>query len=54
MPKPDLHTAAVTRGEVAATISASGTIEPEEVVDVGAQVAGIDQRFRYGHQWQND
>src|SRR5690348_17344152 len=33
-------TAAVKRGDVAATISASGTIEPSETVDVGAQVAG--------------
>ncbi|HEV2453236.1 MAG TPA: efflux RND transporter periplasmic adaptor subunit [Verrucomicrobiae bacterium] len=33
-------TAVVKRGAVAATISASGTIEPEETVDVGAQVAG--------------
>jgi len=32
--------AAVTRGELTATISATGTIEPEEVVDVGAQVQG--------------
>lgn len=28
------------KGDVVATISATGTIEPEEVVDVGAQVAG--------------
>ncbi|HLZ54254.1 MAG TPA: efflux RND transporter periplasmic adaptor subunit [Verrucomicrobiae bacterium] len=33
-------TAVVKRGDVAATISASGTIEPSETVDVGAQVAG--------------
>ena len=33
-------TAAVKRGDVAATISSSGTIEPSETVDVGAQVAG--------------
>lgn len=33
-------TSVVTRGEVAATIGASGTIEPLEVVDVGAQVEG--------------
>lgn len=33
-------TAAVTRGDVVATISATGTIEPVESVDVGAQVAG--------------
>jgi HlyD family secretion protein len=28
------------RGDIVATISASGVVEPEEVVDVGAQVAG--------------
>ncbi len=31
----------VRRGNIHATVSASGTLEPEEVVDVGAQVAGI-------------
>ncbi len=31
----------VRRGDVHATVSATGTIEPEEVVDVGAQVPGI-------------
>jgi HlyD family secretion protein len=30
----------VKRGDLIATISASGVVEPEEVVDVGAQVAG--------------
>jgi HlyD family secretion protein len=34
------RTVTVKRGDVLATISATGTIEPEEVVDVGAQVAG--------------
>ncbi len=34
------RTAAVRRGEVRASVSATGTIEPEEVVDVGVQVAG--------------
>lgn len=34
------QTAAVTRGDLLVTISATGTVEPEEVVDVGAQVAG--------------
>ena len=33
-------TAPIQRGELLATISATGTLEPEEVVDVGAQVAG--------------
>jgi HlyD family secretion protein len=34
------RTVPVTRGDLRATISATGTVEPEEVVDVGAQVAG--------------
>ena len=33
-------TTAVTRGDLLATISATGTVEPEEVVDIGSQVAG--------------
>jgi HlyD family secretion protein len=35
-----LKTAAVTRGDLVTSISATGTIEPEEVVDVGFQVSG--------------
>jgi len=34
------QTAALTRGDLLVTISATGTVEPEEVIDVGAQVAG--------------
>jgi HlyD family secretion protein len=30
----------VKKGDLAATINATGTLEPEEVIDVGAQVAG--------------
>ncbi len=37
---PELRTAPVVRGELLDSISATGTVEPEEVVDVGAQVAG--------------
>ena len=33
-------TAEVKRGDLVVTITATGTVEPEEVVDVGAQVAG--------------
>src|SRR5437016_14338963 len=33
-------TVPVKRGDLIATISATGTLEPEEVIDVGAQVAG--------------
>jgi HlyD family secretion protein len=34
------RTARVTRGDLLVAISATGTVEPEEVIDVGAQVAG--------------
>lgn len=37
--------ATVTRGDLLSTISATGTVEPEEVVDVGAQVAGRIKSF---------
>jgi len=36
----EFRTVQVQRGDLQATISATGTVEPEEVVDVGAQVAG--------------
>lgn len=39
------RTSAVERGDLAATISATGTIEPEEVIDVGAQVAAQIKHF---------
>jgi HlyD family secretion protein len=38
-------TAEVKRGDLIITISATGTVEPEEVVDVGAQVAGQINSF---------
>ena len=34
------RTVPVTRGDLLATINATGTIEPQEVVDVGTQIAG--------------
>jgi HlyD family secretion protein len=43
--KLSLTTAVVKRGDIAATISATGTIEPLETVDVGAQVAGRVSAF---------
>lgn len=42
---PFYKTAEAKRGKLLATISATGTIEPEEVVDVGAQVAGMILSF---------
>jgi HlyD family secretion protein len=39
-PPASFRTATLRRGDLLATISATGTVQPEEVVDVGAQVAG--------------
>jgi len=44
-PKLTFVTSPVKRGDIAATISSTGTIEPVEVVDVGAQVAGRIDSF---------
>ncbi len=42
---PMFRTAEIKRGDLEATISATGTVEPEVVVDVGAQVSGIISSF---------
>jgi HlyD family secretion protein len=39
------RTVTVRQGDLRATVSATGTIEPEEVVDVGAQVVGAIVKF---------
>ncbi len=39
------ETVPVTKGDVQVTITATGTVEPVEVVDVGAQVAGLILAF---------
>jgi HlyD family secretion protein len=44
-PTVEYRVANVRRGDVVASIVASGTLEPEEVVDVGTQVAGQIQSF---------
>jgi len=44
-PTVGYRTEPVKHGDLLATISATGTVEPEEVVDVGAQVAGIIMTF---------
>lgn len=41
------RTSRVVRGDLLATINATGTLEPEEVVDVGVQIAG--EILRFGH-----
>jgi len=43
--RPLFRTAQVKRGDLLAAISATGTVEPEELVDVGAQVAGQINSF---------
>jgi HlyD family secretion protein len=44
-PPVTFRTTPVQRGEVLQTINATGTVEPQEVVDVGAQVAGEVLKF---------
>jgi len=44
-PNVYFRTAPVVRGDLTVTISATGTVEPEEVIDVGAQVAGKIESF---------
>ncbi|MFO0958317.1 MAG: efflux RND transporter periplasmic adaptor subunit [Isosphaeraceae bacterium] len=39
------RTVPVSRGDIRPTIRSSGTVEPEEVVDVGAQVGGLIYEF---------
>jgi HlyD family secretion protein len=41
----NFRTAAVKRGEVSDIITATGTVEPEETIDIGAQVTGRIQEF---------
>lgn len=43
--EPRYRTVEVTRGDLMPTISATGTVEPEEVIDIGAQVAGRIDKF---------
>jgi HlyD family secretion protein len=44
---PSFRTVQVERGDLLATINATGTIEPEEVIDIGAQIVG--QILSFGH-----
>jgi HlyD family secretion protein len=44
-PKNTLRTEAVRRGDLAVTVQATGTVEPQEVADVGPKVAGQITRF---------
>jgi HlyD family secretion protein len=42
------RTEPLTRGDLMAAVSATGTLEPTDVVDVGAQVAGMIKEFGTG------
>jgi HlyD family secretion protein len=42
------RTEPVTRGELVATVGGTGTLEPEDVIDVGTQVAGLIKEFGNG------
>ncbi|HSO60347.1 MAG TPA: efflux RND transporter periplasmic adaptor subunit [Desulfobacterales bacterium] len=44
-PAVGFRTVPVKRGELMVAISATGTVEPEEVIDVGAQIAGQIMSF---------
>ncbi len=44
-PRVTFRTVPLTRGDLVAAINATGTVEPEEVVDIGAQVSGFIQSF---------
>jgi HlyD family secretion protein len=44
-PPASFRTVPIKRGELLATISATGTLEPEEVIDIGAQVQGQIDSF---------
>src|SRR5262249_42722465 len=44
-PEEPFRTEEVGRGDLLASFSATGTLEPEDIIDVGAQVAGQIQAF---------
>src|SRR5262245_43446901 len=42
------RTESAVRADLVATVNATGTVEPEEVIDVGSQVAGMIREFGVG------
>jgi HlyD family secretion protein len=44
-PAPTFRTAAVTRGDLVVTVGATGTVEPENMVDVSASVVGTIEKL---------
>ena len=46
------RTQPVTRGSISATVSATGSVNPVEMVDVGTQVSGtIKERLQKDRSW---
>lgn len=43
--KPAFRTSVVERGDLTALVTATGTLQPEEVIDIGAQVQGMIKEF---------
>ena len=44
-PRPEFRALPVTRGDLFIGVTATGTVEPVEIVDVGAQIVGIIKSF---------
>jgi len=42
---PEFSTVPVTRGDLLISVSATGSVEPVEIIDVGAQIVGIIKSF---------
>ncbi len=43
--RPNFRTTQVVRGDLLASVSATGSVEPVEIIDVGAQIVGLIMRF---------
>jgi len=43
--RPQFRTLAVTRGDLMIGVTATGTVEPVEIIDVGAQIVGMIKSF---------
>ena len=53
-PQVAFRTAVVERGDLVLTVEATGTLEPEDVVDVGAQVVGRIESFGLDPRGETD
>ena len=53
-PQVAFRTSVVERGDLVLTVEATGTLEPEDVIDVGAQVVGRIERFGLDPRGETD